>query len=249
MVSERRNSKPLGIKAYGSIPHLPESRLGPGDHHCHVGQAVIMTERKRDSRDTIIVQEKLDGSCVSVAKINGEIVPLGRAGYPAISSRFEQHRLFHFWVMEQWSVFDRVLDEGERIVGEWLAQAHGTRYDLDGRSPFVFFDIMRGQERLTVQEATDRAADAFEMAMTFHAGDAMPVEKAMQWVKYEIAFAGEHGWHGALDPVEGVIYRVERDGKVDFIAKYVRTDKVDGAYFDGDAVWNWRPARLTLVES
>ena len=24
--------KPLGRKAYGSIPHLPGSRLGPGDH-------------------------------------------------------------------------------------------------------------------------------------------------------------------------------------------------------------------------
>ena len=28
--------KPLGIKNYGSIGHLPNSRMGPGDHHCLV---------------------------------------------------------------------------------------------------------------------------------------------------------------------------------------------------------------------
>lgn len=35
--------KPLGIKAYGSIPHLPGSRLGAGDHHLAIGQALIAT--------------------------------------------------------------------------------------------------------------------------------------------------------------------------------------------------------------
>lgn len=33
--------KILGFKAYGSIPHLPDSRMGPGDHHCAPGQAKI----------------------------------------------------------------------------------------------------------------------------------------------------------------------------------------------------------------
>lgn len=35
-------TKPLGHKAYGSIPHLPTSRLGPGDHHVTEGQARIL---------------------------------------------------------------------------------------------------------------------------------------------------------------------------------------------------------------
>jgi len=30
----------------------------------------------------------------------------------------------------------------------------------------------------------------------------------------------------AIDPIEGLVYRVERKGKVDFLAKWVRPDKV-----------------------
>jgi len=56
----------------------------------------------------------------------------------------------------------------------------------------------------------------------------------------------ETSGHGAVDPVEGAVWRVERRGKVDFLAKWVRLDKVDGAYIpeiiDGaEAIWNWRP--------
>ena len=53
--------------------------------------------------------------------------------------------------------------------------------------------------------------------------------------------------HGALDPIEGAGkggWRVEREGTVDFLAKYVRAGKVDGAYLpeiSGREVWNWRP--------
>lgn len=75
--------KPLGRKAYGSIGHLPGSRLGPGDHHVHAGQGRICTLVARDRHDQIIVTEKVDGSCCAVAKVEGQILALGRAGYPA----------------------------------------------------------------------------------------------------------------------------------------------------------------------
>jgi hypothetical protein len=38
---------------------------------------------------------------------------------------------------------------------------------------------------------------------------------------------GVSGFHGA-DFCEGAVWRVERKGKVDFLAKYVRPQKVDG---------------------
>ena len=51
--------------------------------------------------------------------------------------------------------------------------------------------------------------------------------------------------HGATDPVEGAMWRVERQGKVDFLAKFVVEGKVDGAYLPEIAgcapIWNWRP--------
>jgi len=232
--------KPLGRKAYGSIPHLPGSRMGPGDHHCHEGQGLICTTKTRDRHDVVIVEEKLDGSCVSVARLEGEILPLGRAGYLAISSPYEQHRLFANWAWENRDRFLAVLQEGERVVGEWLAQAHGTRYDLTGREPFVAFDLIRGEERLPWAERNERLAlGAFTIPHAISTGGPMSVEAVLEH------YARHGSAHGALDPVEGAIWRVERRGKVDFLAKYVRPDKCDGCFLPeitGEApLWNWRP--------
>jgi len=231
------SDKPLGQKAYGSIPHLPGSRMGPGDHHCEVGQSRIAQYKTRDKRDRVYVQEKLDGSCVSVAKVDGEIIPLGRAGYRAISSKYLMHIMFHDWAMERWALFDASLRNGERIVGEWLAQAHGTRYNLDGRSPFAAFDIMTGTSRLPFLDVQHRLFGVLDMPMLVSEGPTT-IEEAMEAL-------GTYGYYGALDPVEGAVWRVERDDRVDFLAKYVRPDKVDGAYLDsvtgGEPIWNWQP--------
>src|SRR5688572_29748116 len=90
--------KPLGQRAYGSIPHLPGSRRGPADKGLSDQQAKILTERGRDKHDIITVEEKLDGSCVSVAKLNGKILALIRAGYSASGSNYTQHHAFAVWV-------------------------------------------------------------------------------------------------------------------------------------------------------
>jgi hypothetical protein len=229
--------KPLNRKAYGSIGHLPNSRLGPGDHSVNEGQARICTKKPRDRHDRIIVQEKLDGSCCAVALLDGMLHPLGRAGWPAISSRFVQHVHFHNWVMLNSERFFAVLREGERIVGEWLAQAHGTRYDLR-HEPFVAFDIMVEERRIPFDEFVSRCGNVFVTPFVVASGPPVDVERAIREVQSRNA-------HGAIDPIEGVVYRVERNGEVDFLAKYVRPDKVDGCYLpevsSQEAVWNWQP--------
>jgi hypothetical protein len=230
-------TKPLGIKAYGSICHLPGSRLGPGDHKLNPGQAKILTEKARDKHDVIIVQEKLDGSNVAVARINGQLIALGRAGYPAISSKYEQHRFFAGWVYERLDRFE-FLTEGERLCGEWLAQAHGTRYTL-AHEPFVPFDLMRGAERANYEEFRARLSPGgFTLPSLLSVGPPISATRAMELL-------GAHGFHGAVDPVEGAVWRVERKGKVDFLGKYVRPDKKDGCYLPelrgGEPHWNWRP--------
>lgn len=214
--------KPLGFKAYGSIPHLPGSRLGPGDHHCEQGQARIATVKARDKHDIVIVQEKLDGSNVSVAKIGGGIHSLTRAGYSAITSIYDQHRMFAHWVDKNLKRFDNLLKEGERICGEWLIQAHGTRYNLP-HEPFVAFDMFCGKERLIFEEFGSRAYDHdFVLPRLINIGVPVTIEYACK----AISISG----HGAIDPVEGAVWRVERKGKVDFLCKYVRHDKEDGKY-------------------
>ena len=230
--------KPLGRKSYGHIGHLPGSRMGPGDHMVHEGQARIATIKPRDRHDVIIVQEKLDGSNVGVARLNdGTLVALGRAGYPAQSSPYEQHQLLAAWVRRYESRF-AFLKPGERLCGEWLAQAHGTIYKLT-HEPFVAFDLMRDEQRANQEEFTSRVGAAgFVMPHTLSIGPPVSIETAMTML-------GEHGFHGAVDRVEGAVWRIERNGVVDFLCKFVRPDKIDGCYLpeisNGQAVWNWRP--------
>ena len=47
----KKTVKPFGRLSYGSIPHLPGSRLGSGDHHITEGQARILTVKTRDKHD------------------------------------------------------------------------------------------------------------------------------------------------------------------------------------------------------
>jgi len=229
--------KPLGRKNYGSIPHLPCSRMGPADHACHEGQQRIATERARDRHDVIIVTEKVDGSNVGIARIGDEIHAIGRAGYLAQTSKYEQHKLFAAWVLEHRPFWLDVLQPGQRLVGEWMAQAHGTRYALP-QGPFVAFDLMEAEQRAPFATLTQLCARfAVPMPKVMHFGSPMPVETAM-------ALHGA-GNHGLLDEPEGCVWRVERRGVFDFMVKWVRPDKVDGKFLPeltGEApVWNWRP--------
>jgi len=233
-----KNEKPTGGKNYGSIGHLPNSRLGPGDHKVPDGMAAICCEKKRDKHDKIIIQEKLDGSNVGVAKVEGKLYPLARAGYVANTSPYEQHHKFYEWAIENAERFDSLLSEGERAVGEWLCQAHGTRYELK-HEPFVLFDIMTGKKRIVFDELIKRSStDGFVTPATAHQeGEPMTVNEALKHF-------GLYGQHGAIDPIEGVMYRVERNNLidkkkggerrwgVDFLAKYVRPDKQDGRFLE-----------------
>lgn len=231
--------KPLGRKAYGSIPHLPKSRIGPGDHFITEGQQTILTEKARDRHDRIIVTEKLDGSCVSVARVGGEIVALGRAGYLAASAPYDHIQDFAVWVKQNVDLFAD-LPDGERLCGEWITMAHGTIYE-PLEVPFVVFDLMRGETRLPHDEMVEVAkACGLDNAHVISDGPPLSVEQAL-------AAIADGGFHGAKDGVEGCVWRVERRGQFDFIAKFVRHDKQDGKYFaqitGADPIWFWRPGK------
>ena len=243
-------TKPLGGKSYESIPHLPGSRRGPGDYGLEEGQARVLVERVRDRHDRVIVEEKVDGSNVGAARIDGGIVAVTRSGYPADTSPFAQHLVWAEWVREHEARFLDVLSDGERLCGEWLYQAHGTRYDLP-HEPFVAFDLMRGTERLPHDALDGRLYGVFRRPWVLHDGGALDVNAAM-------TLLGEYGHHGAIDPAEGAVWRLER--RVEMtpgrkgggrewrglqLAKYVRPSKVDGCYLEsvtgGEPVLNtWR---------
>lgn len=94
-------------------------------------------------------------------------------------------------------------------------------------------------------DAVEWAIDSqlFDVAPLIHMGKPIGIDESMSSL-------GQHGRFGAIDAAEGVVYRVERrlrntPDEVDFLAKYVRPDKVDGCYLPeisgAETIWNWRP--------
>lgn len=229
-------NKPVLRKAYGSIGHVPGSQIGSGDHTINDGMFAMLTERKPTKNQKIWVQEKLDGSCTAIAKVDGNILALQRKGYEAHTSPYPFLQQFHYWVQARAHLFDEILQEGERLVGEWMIMAHGTLYGLP-HGPWVAFDLMRGQDRATYEEFWTRL-EAYEVPVPAMLGAGpMTIEQA-------VATLGPNGFHGAADDdgPEGAIWRMEDRGKVTFLAKYVKPGKVVGKYMPmitgGEEVYN-----------
>ncbi|MDP1824337.1 MAG: RNA ligase family protein [Archangium sp.] len=232
----------LGQKAYPKIPHLPGSRTGSSDKVAPRPLARRCTQQGEPG-DTVVVQEKLDGSCVAVLLKQGEVIALGREGWRAALSQNPGRQMFSRWVGVHAARFDQVLREGEWLVGEWLALAHSTRYRLS-HEPFVAFDLFSAGAALSTPALEDRLGDRFARPHLLHSGAAVEIEVID-------ARLGELGHHGALDRAEGAMWRVERGGVVVTRAKYVRPGKTDGALLPENsgqpAVWNWTDQPVASV--
>lgn len=126
-------------------------------------------------------------------------------------------------------------------MGEWLALAHGTRYVVTAADPFIVFDLMRGHERAPLRDLKIRVAGYFMLPNTWH-DFGKAIHPAAAYAKFQCDGASSGR---VIDRVEGLVYRVERKGEVDFLAKWVRPDKVDGCYLPEvsgeDPIWHWRP--------
>jgi len=223
---------------FPKIPHLPGSRTGPSDRHVGLARARAFTAVARAGA-TVVVEEKLDGSCVVVTRVGGVIAAHGRDGKPAHLSRNLGRRLFARWVVEHERRFFSLLEDGERAAGEWLALAHGTRYALP-HEPFVLFDVLRGGVGISRAALAPRAgACGFTVPCILHAGAALGVEEAE-------AKLGRAGHHGA-DEAEGVVYREDTGGVCTAVAKVVRATKVDGKHLadhtGGPHLFNTWPGR------
>ena len=243
--------KPLAGKAYGSIPHLPGSKFGNRDDKGLDAKAaaVFTGDRPIGKMDMVVLLEKLDGTSVAIANIKGEIVPLIRSGFRAITSKYHQHHMFHDWVMQHFSRFAD-LNPGERICGEWLAQAHGTRYYLAHREPFAAFDFFVWNERqpwIVTQEYCLGHNLTHVPLLGKKIGSGVSISDAL-------FLLGDEGKYDACDHSEGVVWRWERYGWYKnpernpiMMAKYVRPIKEVGKYLpteehpDLEPVWNWRP--------
>ena len=217
--------KPLGKKAYGSTPHLIGSRVGAAEHTVPEGQSELFTGIRSRRGDRFIVTEKIDGSCVAVAKHEGNVIALSRGGYLSEELTWPVHYKFGRWVEARKAYFDDMLMNGERLAGEWLYTAMGTRYKIsDPDKLLVGFSIINAKGRIPYDDFTSRL-DQAEMlrAHVLSDGAAVSIEDTMKNL-------GEDGFHGALDGVEGAVWVHEAKGKFQSIAKFVKHDKIDGKY-------------------
>jgi ATP-dependent RNA circularization protein (DNA/RNA ligase family) len=225
--------KPLNRKNYGSIPHLSNSKLGEKDYFIGEGQERILTKKKRDRHDTILVFEKYDGSNVGVAKKDGNIFALTRSGYEASTSPYKQHHEFAKWVGRRFKMFNDLLNDGERITGEWLYQAHGLIYNIE-KEPIVFFDYFNANNERQPFEVLKQME--LPLPRLLHKGDAISVDELKPILNLKTDSIR------SIEDPEGMVYRVERKGKVDFLAKWVRQDFQSGKYCIGideeDLIWN-----------
>jgi ATP-dependent RNA circularization protein (DNA/RNA ligase family) len=219
---------------YGSIPHLSTSKLSQkADKKISEGQENILTKKARDWQDLIIVTEKLDGSNVGIYNDRGVLTPITRSGYTAISSPYNQHHYFDEWAKLSTEYF-YWLPGGWRICGEWMAMAHGTKYDLTNinkDSYFVAFDIFNNfNQRINYLKFQNICYKyEIEQVKLLHIGQPISIKNCIKLLGA--------GHYGNSEKPEGFVYKCEREGKVDFLAKWVRSDKEDGKYLDTE-LWN-----------
>ena len=234
--------KILGFKNYGSIPHLSNSKLGIGDHYIERGQELILTNKARDKHDTILVFEKYDGSNVGICKVDGKIHAITRSGYEANTSPYKQHHLYADWVKSKEYLFIDLLSNNERIAGEWLLQAHGLKYEIVG-DPIVFFDYFNPEnERLIFKDLEAKVLEyGLPLPRKLHEGLPITVDELLPTLNKKTDSIKSD------ELPEGMVYRVERNGKVDFLAKWVRVDFRNGQYCievdESNLTWNKIQAR------
>jgi hypothetical protein len=235
-------NKPLNGKAYFSIPHWKNSS------NIAVNDLVLSSsnpEEKIRPTDEVYVLEKLDGSCVGVLYQNEEVIPLIRSGYRAINSHYYQHHLFHNWVFRHYERFleffkSLKLQENEVawLAGEWLAQAHGTLYGLESE-PFVVFDLFTRKGTKTTRlkwKLTLEKIKAFSFITPAYFKSS---PSCIATVSSASKFFGKFGFHGALEEIEGFVWRVENKKEFLYNAKYVKPGKIIGKYLFGNSeVWN-----------
>ena len=240
MISEETGlpiQKPLDYKTYNSIGHLSGSRLGPKDRHIDKKQEEYLTIKFPEHQKCFLyIEEKMDGSNVTVVRLNGELVALGRSGYKCETSNQEQHRMFARYVQNNLAKFDKLLpNEHDRVVGEWMALAHGTIYKSLA-APFMAFDLYLNKVQ---QSVTRRQIQVFKAGLEnvpslWASSNSLSIDKALNLCSKN---------------AEGVIYRLEKiqkknDRAADYIpwiiAKVVRLEKEDGKYLEDELIWNYR---------
>ncbi len=119
------------------------------------------------------------------------------------------------------------------VRGEWMAQAHGLRYEIKS-FPIVFFDWF---DEYNNRKLFDNLLDTeLPTPRLLHRGNSISVDELLPELDKKTDFIK------SIENPEGIVYRVERKDKVDFLAKWVRSDFNTGQYIidknEDELIWN-----------
>jgi ATP-dependent RNA circularization protein (DNA/RNA ligase family) len=205
-------------------PHIGGS-VGSGDDDAVVDQLRAID----DERETVLVEEKVDGANVSVHFDGDQWAPVlqKRSGLIETSERFAQYDVFRSWVFERVEALWPVLGTRFVLFGEFLFAQHAVPYN---RLPdlLLVFDVFDKQERVflsrdRITALLERIAEhdvRLHQVPLLQRGGPVDAERLEQLTKQQSEFGDEQR--------EGVYVRIERDGTVLERFKFRRSTFVPG---------------------
>ncbi len=227
--------RPLGRKAYFKIAHLPGSRTGSSDRTAprELAERCLVAAPPRRGRCSCRRSSTAPAS--RSARLDGAVLALGREGTLAAHSQNPGRQMFAAWVEQRAATFTIY---SATASGSWANGSRSLMFDSLRAPPRSLRRLRRLSRRAAVDVRRDRRATArgLPRPSLLHRGGALRIAAMLEMLG--------GGGHGAVEPPEGAVWRVERAGRVVGMAKYVRGDKVDGALLPEnsgrEAVWNFK---------
>ena len=157
--------------------------------------------------------------------------PINRKGFDVRSyySRYdglETLLSFAKYVEDNAELFNSMLNPGEILCGEWMHKRHTLEYHLK-KDPFIAFDIITGSDAKNIEKFHLKYTDFLDRVNYYGIEHTTCIYNVAMDPKdaYKLLLP-TNGYHGCLEEPEGVVYRLEINGKFASFAKYVANNKL-----------------------
>lgn len=192
-------------------PHLPGSNVVDTDRSLTSEEVAALC---RDCE--IVIQEKLDGTCVGVFLGEDKSAVLLKRGGIIGHREKDQYNVFRTWVQQRAEPLHEALAKRHVLFGEFLWQTHGLFYD---RLPdfFIGYDLLeRASEAFLVSSAVrQKLQNVVSVVPELWRGTMRTPEQLSGKIKEVATLPSAFG-----DRAEGVYVRFERDDQLMARAKY-----------------------------
>jgi len=209
---------------YPRTPHLFGAQGTPDDKRMNEKDSLAFI-----ADDSLIVEEKLDGTNVGIHFSGGEL-QLQCRGHLITEGMHPQYDLFKQWTSAKRNCLEEMLGERFILFGEWLYARH-TIYYRELPHYFFEFDIWDKQEEvfLVLNRRLEMLAGRnIQTVPVVHSGrtDRKSLQTMIRPSQFESQF--EHPFGGPTDSLaEGLYLRTENEHAVTARAKMVRPEFVE----------------------